>query len=254
MAHPAHHQVLALIERLEQFINEWEMIPATGALRNRVILALLSKSLTVGKAICTLIKTDFPAEAFGMSRVLIDIFFSVRYISTNNTEQRARTFADYGQKVRKEFAELANKYLPHRHIDIAAVLGSEAMKTAEGFKTRHQWTGHGGGAKFMAMEPDAYETDEHGVPITSALDYDLFYFWASHFVHVTVKALGAHGISPGDIYRVHPCPLQDDSYGRLSLFNTLIFLDKIFIYACRAMHEEQPGEILEEMLSLSQTL
>lgn len=105
-----------------------------------------------------------------------------------------------------------------------------------------------------ALEPDAYETDEHGVPITSALDYDLFYFWASHFVHVTVKALDGHGIPSGDVFRVYSCLSRDDNYGRLSLFNVLNFLDKILIYACRAMREEQPDAILTEMLDLAKRL
>jgi hypothetical protein len=43
MRHPSQRQVLAQIRKLEKFINDWRMIPATGVVRNRVFLALLSK-------------------------------------------------------------------------------------------------------------------------------------------------------------------------------------------------------------------
>ena len=91
MKYPNHRQVLVQITRLEKFINDWEMLPATADVRNRVFLALLSKALTVGRAICALVKDGFPAEAFGLSRTLIEIFFSVRYMSNNDTEARVTT-------------------------------------------------------------------------------------------------------------------------------------------------------------------
>jgi hypothetical protein len=63
------------IKRLERYLNKLEMIPATRAYRSAVILALLSKALTVGRAICVLIDSGFPAEAFAMSRTIVEIYF-----------------------------------------------------------------------------------------------------------------------------------------------------------------------------------
>jgi hypothetical protein len=249
MRHPTQHQVVAQITRLERFINDWQMIPATGVVRNRVFLALLSKALTVGRAVCALVKTDFPAEAFGLSRTLIDIFFSVRYLTNKDTDGRITTFVDYAARVQKEWVNLNDKYFPSRKLELSA-FHPEAMKIAEKFKSRHQWTSHGGGARFMAMEPDSFELNEAGEPITGELDYDAFYFWTSQYVHVTIHALLGHGTEPGSYFRVRSNVSCEKDLARLALFNTVSFLTKIFIQACRGMREEQPEAILQDMFKM----
>jgi hypothetical protein len=203
MRYPTQRQVLAQITRLEKFINDWQMIPATAVVRNRVFLALFSKALTVGRAICALVKAGFPTEAFGLSRTLIDIYFSVRYMSNKDTEARATTFVEYAARIQKEWVNLNAKYFPDRTLDLSAS-HDEAMKIAEKFTRRHQWTPHGGQAKFMALEPDGFEVNELGQPITGEFDYDVFYFWTSHYVHVTIHALEGHLGEPAELYRVHP--------------------------------------------------
>ena len=250
MSYPTQSEVVAQIEKLEQFINDWQMIPATGALRNQVLLALLSKTLTVARATCALVEADFPAEAFGLSRTLIDIFFSVRYISNNHTEERATTFAEYRDKIRMEFLDVHNKHFPNKVLNAVDTLGIETVQTAEKFKSRGHWTGHGGQARMMALEPDQFEQNELGEPLTGAVDYDAYYFWTSHFVHGTVKALSAHGIPPGDVFKVRCHPERESEYGRLALFNVLVYLNKTFIQACRGMREEQPEEILQETFKM----
>jgi hypothetical protein len=83
---PSTKLVLKEIKRLERHLNKLEMIPATRCYRTAVILPLLSKALTVGRAICALIDAGFPAEAFATSRTLIEIFFCMRYITNKDTE------------------------------------------------------------------------------------------------------------------------------------------------------------------------
>lgn len=190
---PAHRKVLTQIQRLERFINDWKMIPATAVRRNRVFLALISKALTVGRAVCVLAKTGFGAEAFGLSRTLVDIYFSVRYMSNKDTEARVDTYADYEARVHKEWVRIYTKYYPAAALKYPPPSQPEIMKLAEKYPSKHQWSGLGAQAKFMALEPDSFETNDLGQPITSEFDYEAQYFWTSHFVHVTVKALeGRH--------------------------------------------------------------
>ena len=224
MRYPTQRQVLVQIARLEKFINDWRMIPATAVVRNRVSLALFSKALTVARAICVLVKAGFPAEAFGTSRTLLDIYFSVRYMSNA-------------------------KYFPDRTLELSRS-HDEAMKIAEKFQSRHQWTPHGGQAKFMALEPDGFEVNELGLPITGEFDYDVFYFWTSHYVHVTIPALAGHFGEAGEVFRVRSRSSSEKDYSRLALFNTVTLLAKIAIQACRGMHEEQPEAILQDMFKM----
>jgi hypothetical protein len=250
MRHPSQQAVLTQIKKLEKFINDWRMIPATAVVRNRVFLALLSKALTVGRAICALVAAGFPAEAFGMSRTLIDIYFAVRYMSNKETEARITTYVEYAARVQKEWVNLNDKYFPDRKLEFSAA-HDEAMKIAEKFKSRHQWTPHGGQARFMALEPDSFEVNELGEPITGELDYDAFYFWTSQYVHATIHALAGHAIDPGDVFRVRSKVGAEKDYARLALFNTVIFLMKISIQACRGMHEDQPDTILQDMFKMT---
>jgi len=225
------------------------MIPATGALRNRIILALLSKALTVGRAICALVEADFPAEAFGMSRTLIDIFFCVRYMSNKDTEERVTTYAQYAARIQQEWVSINDKYFPNRPLKLSS-FHEEAMQIAATFKSRHQWTGYGGQAKMMALEPDSFERNEQGEPITGEFDYDIHYSWTSHFVHATVKAIEAHAVAPGEVFRIRAKISEENDYSRLSLINVLAYLNRTFIQACHAMHEDQPETILQDMLKM----
>lgn len=249
MGYPTHSETLKRIARLEKFIDNWKMIPATADARNRVFLALLSKALTVGRAVCALVRTGFPAEAFGLSRTLIEIFFSVRYMSNKDTEARITTYVEYAARVQKEWVILNHKYFPNRKLDLPPS-HAEAMKIADKYKSRHQWTPHGGQAKFMALEPDTFEVNQQGEPITGELDYDAFYFWTSQYVHATIHSLYGHAIAPGDYFRVRARISQERDLARLALFNTLSALTKIFIQACRGMREEQPEAILRDMFKM----
>ena len=249
MRYPTQRQVLVQIARLEKFINDWRMIPATAVVRNRVSLALFSKALTVARAICVLVKAGFPAEAFGTSRTLLDIYFSVRYMSNKDTEARATTFVEYAARIQKEWVSLNAKYFPDRTLELSRP-HDEAMKIAEKFQSRHQWTPHGGQAKFMALEPDGFEVNELGLPITGEFDYDVFYFWTSHYVHVTIPALAGHFGEAGEVFRVRSRSSSEKDYSRLALFNTVTLLAKIAIQACRGMHEEQPEAILQDMFKM----
>lgn len=249
MGYPTHSETLRQIARLEKFINNWKMIPATADVRNRVFLALLSKALTLGRAVCALVRTGFPAEAFGLTRTLIEIFFSVRYMSNKDTKARITTYVEYAARVQKEWVALNDKYFPDRKLDLPPS-HAKAMKIADKYKSRHQWTAHGGQAKFMALEPDTFEVNQQGEPTTEELDYDAFYFWTSQYVHATIHSLYGHAITTGECFRVRAKISEERELAGFALFNTLSSLMKIFIQACRGLHEEQPETILRDMYKM----
>jgi hypothetical protein len=238
-ADPSTKQVLREVKSLENHLNNLEMIPAIHLYRNTVILALLSKALTVCRAICVLIDSGFHAEAFGMSRTLIEIFFCLRYISNKETENRAETYVKYTARVRLEWNNIFLKHFPKtpaRQLQIDA----DVLKAAKEFKHKAYWTGHGGQAKLMALEEDTVEMNEQGEPLKSEFDYDALYFWTSQFVHATVDGIAGHTAARGEVFKVRPQMELEKSLGRRAIFNMLVFLCKMFICACRAMNEEQP--------------
>jgi Family of unknown function (DUF5677) len=249
---PTARQVLAQINRLERHINKLEIIPATQVYRSKIILALFSKTLTVGRAICLLVQQGFPAEAFGMSRTLVDIFFCVRYMSNKDTEARVTTYVEYAARVHQEWGNIIAKYFPNKKVT-PPPSHSETMEIAKKFTSKHQWTGHGGQAKLMALEEDTFEKDEKGEPSKSEFDYEVHYFWTSQYVHVTIIALEGHTSEPKAVFRVGAGRSVEQGLALHALTNTLAFISKIFISGCRVMHEEQP-EVLQDIFKLMEKI
>ena len=246
---PTTRQVRTQIKRLERYINNLQMIPASRFYRSKVILPLFSKALTVGRAICVLVDKGFPAEAFGMSRTLVDMYFCVRYMSNKDTEARITTYVEYWARVHEEWGKIITKHFPATKVSLPS-WHDEVMEIAKKFTSKHRWTQHGGQAKFMALEEDTREVDEHGKPFKSEFDYDVIYWWTSQYVHVTIIALDGHASEPGEVFRVVARRWIEQGRGADALFNTLVFLSKIIICGCRVMREEQPENILRDINKL----
>src|ERR1035437_10615374 len=73
----------------KRLVNEACIYPPITAHRYLVALALYSKCLTVAEAVLLLIEAGFGDEAFGMTRTLTDIYFTLRYIANKDTDRKS---------------------------------------------------------------------------------------------------------------------------------------------------------------------
>jgi len=131
-------RVLKAIASLERYLNRSQITPATGLLRSAVLLPLLSKALTVGRAICVLVDAGFPAEAFGMSRTIIEMFFTVRYITNKDTERRAERYVKYHARVRVEWKKIIDEHFPATAQQLGE-LNDEILEKAGEYNSRIRW-------------------------------------------------------------------------------------------------------------------
>jgi Family of unknown function (DUF5677) len=246
---PSTKQILNQITKLENDLNGLKIIPATSSYRTSVLLAMLSKSLTVSRATCSLVNEGFPSEAFGLSRTLIDIYFSARFISNQDIEKRAKRFVDYGARVRREWQIIMRKYFPNTPPE-EITLDEEVLQMADTFKNRGNWTGLPGQTKAMALEADPIEMDPEGLPYKSEFDYDVTYFWTSQYVHSTVIAVKDHACTPGTPFKVRAGNWASKRRGDRALFNVTVYTSKTFVCAFRAMNEGQPNSV-HEMFKLT---
>jgi hypothetical protein len=231
------HQTLKQIKNLETYLNELKMVPDPERLGNAVILALLSKALTVSRAICLLVDAGYPAEAFGLSRTLIEIYFWVRYIGNQDTDARAKTYVDYYEWFRQKHQNNMRTYYPNRPLEDSA-LDEESVKTAAMFKNKSNWTGHK--LKDVAHEEDTVDKDEHERPYKAEFDYDAIYFWTSHFVHASVVGVLGHACV-GEEFKVRANTWVDKGRAQSALTNIAIYLGKMFTCACHSLNTEQPA-------------
>src|SRR5260370_36248431 len=113
---PINARVISTLQtsdKLERYIDASGFIPATQQHRGQIILALFSKCLTVGRAVCSLVQAGFGEEAFGVTRTLIEIYFDVRYIGNKDTELRAEKFAMFFAKDLEGWRAIIPEYYPN---------------------------------------------------------------------------------------------------------------------------------------------
>jgi hypothetical protein len=237
--------ILQSIEKLEQYLDDCRFVPATQQHRGQIVLALFSKSLTVGRAVCCLVQNGFGEEAFGMTRTLFDIYFTVRYISNKSTEARAERFAMFFTKDQEGWRRVLPKYYPH--ITPPNTKDSaEILEIAKNYRSPHEWSGEPEKTRSLAAEPDTYEFDSAGNGTTAEFDYEILFKYTSHFVHSTVCALEGHIAPRGDTFEIR-CGWSPHTKASLALFNVLSIISKILVCGFRALNHEQPEEILQEM-------
>ena len=56
---------------------------------DRVVLALVSKAVTLSEAVDCLVDAGFDEEAFGLSRTLVEVAFNLRFVLNHDSERRA---------------------------------------------------------------------------------------------------------------------------------------------------------------------
>jgi hypothetical protein len=243
---PSTKDVLAIIDRLEGAINDSEFIPAVRFYRTIVVLGLVSKTLTVARAVCVLVDAGFPGEAFGLCRTMIDIYLTVRYISNKDTEERAKRFAEFYTKDHAGWTGIIQKFFPS-----VTIPNSEshkyAMEKAKTYRSAHQWTGMGDQTRQMAIEEDSFECDAAGHPLTCEFDYEVIYKWTSFFVHSTVSALECHLSAAREVFRIRAQNELIQARADDALFSVLAYLSKTLIHAFRAIRGEPPQHLLDEI-------
>jgi hypothetical protein len=226
--------VRSLLASATKYLNALELYPrGRGVFLDAVVLAILSKSMRVGEAICLLVEYDFHSEAFALSRTMLELALFARYISNADSFKRSETFVKYVAKDHEAWTNLISKYypaaVPNFHPDHAKML-----EIAKQFKDPHKWSGKN--VRDLAMEDDAFETLPNGNPFRWEFDYEVIYKWTSHYVHGTVIAVDEHATGPRQPFRVKGGP--NIRKGDMALFNLVLYLHRSFIAAFRSINYE----------------
>src|SRR5262249_19998 len=219
----AVESVRGLLKKVTQFVDGLEIYPrAGGVYLDAVVLAILSKSIRVGEAICLLVENGFHDEAFGLSRTMLEIALSARYISNDDSFKRSEIFVKYYAKDHEGWTNLISKYypaaVPEFHPD-----HDKMLQTAKQLKDPHRWSGKS--VRDLAMEDDKFELDPNGKPFKWEYDYEVIYKWTSHFVHGTVVAVDEHASGPRVPFRITG-GRQNTHKGGMALFNTALYLHR----------------------------
>ena len=217
-------------------LNAARYFPPNNAPRYLVALALYSKSITVAEATLALVDAGFCDEAFGLTRTLIDLFFTLRYIANKDTEERAKRYSQFAFKNVEAWSEVIRTYWPQ----MARTLDSRTREIAAKYRSPHQWSGKH--VKEMALEPDTFEVDPlTGQPAVHDVAYGVFYRWTSHYVHPTISALENHLVQAGrDNFEVHS---GRNDMTRMAVFNAASYLTMTMVCFHRCMGDSPPERV-----------
>jgi Family of unknown function (DUF5677) len=244
-------EVQALLSDIARHINEGQSYPRSNVYLDIVLLSLLSKSVTVARAVCMLVAAEFFDEAFGLGRTLLDIYFTVRYIANKDSLERAQRYAEFFARDYVDWLRLIDKYYPGK-LGALPEHDEEMLRVAAEFPSPHRWTGLGDQTRQMAFEESVVETAELGRPVTASFDYEVVYKWTSHYVHPTVVALESHTTGAREAFRVHAGSGSQRSrrLGQLALFNVVATLAKTLTCAYRGLKDDIPSALADRWMAL----
>jgi len=243
--------VRELLQSVSESINSLGIYPRRNVCTDAVLLALLSKTIRTGMATCVLIEQGFGDEAFGLSRTLIELACSARYILNDpDSGRRSKRFIEYFAKDHETLTKMIQKHhptlVPKYHAD-----HDKMLETARTFKSPHSW--HDGSVRDMVVEDDLVELDDYGQPAKWEYDYEVVYKWTSHFVHGTVVALDAHSLGPGTAFTINAGHQRIDKAG-MALFNVAMYLFKSTVLTFRGLGNEMQKDLADRFDSVIRPL
>jgi hypothetical protein len=106
-------RVSVAIRLLQKEIDDTLFCPRAGFALDQALLIVTSKALRLGLAICQLIAAGFYGEAFGLTRSVLEAFFIVKYISSKDAEDRARSYLQFRKTYYYNQEEIRKKHFPH---------------------------------------------------------------------------------------------------------------------------------------------
>ena len=231
-------KVESYLQLIEKNINERRIYPRQNVYLDSVALALFSKTITVSQAVCTLVRSGLCDEAFGLTRTIIDLTFSLRYIVNRDSEERAKKFFNFFGRDSVNWLKIIDTYYPGMTFDEKRL--SKIRRLALDYDHPHKWSGKP--VRQMVEEPDTRETDRKTKkPLIFDFDYHVLYYWTSNYVHPNVVALDTHLVQAGnDLFRVHGRKGTSINTEHLALLNVVGFVARQLLNLSRAFDEPVP--------------
>jgi hypothetical protein len=263
---PRHkREIKRAVQRIKLFLNKKRYHPRRNVLLDMVVFGLVSKAVRVAQAAVCLIDAGLAEEAFGLSRTLVEIALSLRFITNRYSERRARRFAFYAAKWKMQLMRRmltltsADGKPKHTKAELRKLIPDYKLmvKFARPFpkSPSAHWSqprkGKQSNSRTLAFEADGHEK-LNGKPVDWAFDYEWIYAWTSQYVHATAACMESHFTVPREVFRIHVAPDRNRGIDSTAVFNVALYLHKILKMAFTAIHEPFPEALsspLEKILT-----
>lgn len=172
-----------------------------------VVLGLLNKAFQVHRSVMILCSKRAGPEAYALSRIVVEIFLALRWITNDDQHKRAKQYGFFGIKRKQYLAGVAEKYYPDSPEWKSAVARKQAVINRYGreYKYFTFWANLPTKLKGMAAEKEKLEASPPA-PSDMSWDYAFPYSMASDHVHATIVAVDDLLPEPGVPFRVSLTP------------------------------------------------
>jgi len=177
--------------QLREAIAVEEIYVATGVATSSVSYEHLTKAFQVHEAVLILCRAGYGSEAIALSRTLLEMYITLRWITNQDQSKRAEEFAFFVAKRKEYAAKTFAKYQPGSLVAANAVAFVENTykQYADKYASWVFWSNKPNNLRQLAEEKETLISGLSPPNDDALMLYELFYSHASDYVHVTALAL-----------------------------------------------------------------
>ena len=168
---PDLRRVQRHVRKVRTLLNNRAYYPRARSHRDTVFLALFSKAIRVAEATFGLVARGFHEEAFGLSRTLLDLLITTRFIANKDTDDRAERFFNFLSVDTVAWLNVITTHYPGQALPVMPDF-PKVKQMAASYPDLHKWAGKGMSARKLALEPSTWEFDDKGKPLTLQFLYE----------------------------------------------------------------------------------
>jgi hypothetical protein len=222
-------EVSSVLTLLTEEINDNLFCPRDHHQRDRALLGITSKAISLARAVCHLIDGGFYGEAFGLTRTSVEAFFIVKWITNKNAEERAESYVNFVKAHVYNVDKVRKKHFSHAKRP--AGMRKDWIEEAAKFRKTNVWEAAHNMATELYQDPLEF-SKRTGKPYQATFDYEGIYEKTSHWVHCGCLSLSGHMPVAGEVFEVFTGN-DDEEKGYLALSYAVGYLNMICILSFR---------------------
>lgn len=243
-------KVRGYISTVEAEINQMSIVPRSVDEMpfESVALAALSKIVALAKASLALLEADYPDEAYGLSRSLVECATNLRYLTEEPKlrDQRTQDFthyalADKSYWLHHAFEQFAGRPEEDEIRKYAASIGINPETKAA---NRH-WSGVNGFVWTTALGAHPLDNPATSKP-SKRMSYAVDYHQTSSFVHCAQPALDNYCPEANKPFRISPSSCEYHKSFQKVLFIIVIYVHSAIYYALFGLGLERPLQLRDQ--------
>jgi hypothetical protein len=239
-------KIRVYVNSAEREINKLQIVPRAAHKFpfDSVGLATLSKAFALAKACLKLLASDYPDEAYSLSRSLVECATNLRYLTSDfsGQDKRTRDFVKFAlpDKAFWYHHALESAKTPKEKAELRAY--AKQMGISDNPKlARQHWSGQSSGFVWRTTLLD------HPIDGPATVDFRkkahaVDYYQTSAFVHCSLPAIDNYFTEGGVPFRVSTASGHHETH-QSTLFTVLVYIHHAIGYVLYGTNTDRPARL-----------